>query len=528
MDSRKHQRGDLPDMRERVDKFYLWGQNYSDLIDGLLDRLTSYRLVLYSLLAFLLWATFVSFIDEVPFEWYEILGSAAWLVVVCVGINFAVSKFFNIPRNKESDYISALILALILLPAQDFNDYLILAAAGAVAMLSKYFIVFGKRHIFNPAAAGAFSVGLLFDYFPAWWVGTTILVPLVFIAGQLILKKMKRYWMVTVFMSIYLGYLIFNYFNKDLSSGLWDVIWIGLTATPVLFFVYIMLTEPSTSPHKLPQMLVYAVIVGLLYSVTSWHFAPEEALLIGNAAAFLMAPYRRLELSFIGRSKEAEGIYSYGFKFKKPVKFTAGQYLEWTLPMAKSDRRGNRRYFTISSSPTEKILSFTVKQPAPSSSFKAGLEKLNKGDRMLAYQLEGSFVLPKAADQKLAFLAGGIGVTPLRSIIKYLLDTGQKRDIRMIYSANTADEFAFTDLFKQSLKAGLTAQYAVSGDKSADWLGFTGQIDRKMIKNAIPDYKERIFYISGPYGFVTVIRQTLLKMGLPRKNIISDYFPGYG
>ncbi|MEX1058907.1 MAG: hypothetical protein WEC17_00500, partial [Candidatus Saccharimonadales bacterium] len=197
-------------MRTSVNNISLQGQLALDFVDRFLDRLTSYRLVLYSLLAFVSWAVFAGFIGEVAFEWYEILGSTTWLMVVCISVNFAVSKWRNVPRNKESDYISALILALILLPAQDFNDYLILATAGSVAMLSKYFLVHGKRHIFNPAAFGAFTVGIFFDYFPAWWVGTTILVPLVFIAGQLILKKMKRYWMVSLFMTIYLSYLVIN------------------------------------------------------------------------------------------------------------------------------------------------------------------------------------------------------------------------------------------------------------------------------------------------------------------------------
>jgi ferredoxin-NADP reductase len=494
----------------------LQGQRALDLIDRFLDRLTSYRLVLYSLIAFVSWAIFASLIDEVSFEWYEILGSAAWLVAVCFGVNLVASKFFNIPRNKESDLISALILALILLPAQEVNDYLILAVAGSVAMLSKYFLVFSKRHIFNPAALGAFSVGLLFDYYPAWWVGTIFLVPLVFVAGQLILRKMKRYWMVSVFMGVYLGYLIFNYFNKDLSGGLFDVIWIGLTATPVLFFAYIMLTEPSTSPHKLPQMLIYAATVGILYSVTSLGYAPEEALLIGNLLAFVMAPNRRLELALVQRQQEAKDIYSYIFSGKKNLQFAAGQYMEWTLPAAKTDRRGNRRYFTVSAAPTEENLMFTVKEPTPRSSFKTGLDELKEGDKMLAYQLEGSFTLPKDASQKLAFLAGGIGVTPFRSIIKYLLDTKQKRDITMLYSANNAEEFAFTNLFNKAEPAGITTHHLLR------------QIDSRVIKKAIPDYKDRLFYISGPYAFVTAMRQTLLKMGVPRNKIVSDYFPGYG
>lgn len=515
-------------MRPLISSWFIKLQRAYDLVDGFLDRFTPYRLVLYSLLVFVGWAIIASLIGEVTFEWYQILASSAWLVAVCYSSNYAISRLRNIPRNKESDLITALILALILLPAQDINDYLILGAAGVAAMLSKYLLVYGKRHIFNPAAFGAFTVATLFDYYPAWWVGTAILVPVVFLAGQLILRKMRRYWMVTVFISIYLGYLIFNFYDKALPGDLLNTVWLGLTATPVLFFAYIMLTEPSTSPHKLSQAVPYAVIVGVLYSVGSLGVAPEEALLIGNLAAFLMAPNRRLELAFKERRKEAKDIYSYTFGSSGKLQFSAGQYLEWTLPIAKADRRGNRRYFTVSSSPTEKELMFTTKEPTPRSSFKAGLNRLGRGSKILAYQLEGSFVLPKDKSRKLAFVAGGIGVTPFRSITKYLLDTKQRRDIVMLYSANTPAEFAFTSLFREALRAGVTTHYVVSGEKPENWLGFTGQIDAKVIKTAIPDYKERVFYVSGPYGFVTAIRQTLLKTGVPRRNIISDYFPGYG
>jgi ferredoxin-NADP reductase len=499
-----------------------------DFEDKLLDQISSYRLVLYSLVVFVIWATFGSLINQIPFEWHNILASTAWLIVICAVTNYLISKFLNVFTNKESAYISALILALILPPAKELNDYLILAVAGAVAMLSKYVLIYGKRHIFNPAALAAFVVGWLFDYLPAWWVGTVFLVPLVFIAGQLILRKMKRYLMVSVFMTIYLGYLIINYFATDLGANLLNIIWVGLTATPVLFFAYIMLTEPATSPRKLWQMVIYAGLVALLYIHPRWGLAPEEALLIGNLLAFLMAPDRRLDLTFTSKIKQAKGIYSYVFDFPTGLKFKPGQFMEWTLPAANADSRGNRRYFTISSSPTENRLMFTVKHPDFSSSFKKALWKLKRGDRMLAFKVEGSFVLPKDERQKIAFLAGGIGVTPFRSIIKYMLDCKQKRDIILLYSANSTDEFAFGDLFKQALSCGVITHYVVSGQKPPNWLGFVGQIDRKIIRSAIPDYKERIFYISGPYGFVTSVRKTLLKMGLNPRKIITDYFPGYG
>jgi ferredoxin-NADP reductase len=502
-------------MHALVKKSVRLGQKAVDTADGLLDRLTSYRLLLYALLAILIWAVFAALIDQVAFEWYQIAGSAIWLTIVCVAVNFAASRLLNIPSNKESDYISAWILALILLPAQNLNDYLVLAAAGAAAMLSKYILVYGRRHIFNPAALGAFAVGRLFDYFPAWWVGTKFITPLVLVAGLLIMRKMKRYLMVSAFMLVYLAYIVINFYNLGLSGSLGHFIWIGLVSTPVLFFAYVMLIEPSTSPHKLNQMLLYAIIVGVLYSVASLHFAPEEALLIGNIFAFAIAPHRRLALQLVHRKKEAKGIYSYVFGTETRLKFNAGQYLEWTLPLAKTDERGNRRYFTLSSSPTEDQLMFTVKEPARRSSFKTALGSLKPGDKMLAYQLEGSFILPKDGSQKLAFIAGGIGVTPFRSIAKFLIDSGQKRDAVLLYSADDPEEFAFSDLFKQALSYGVKTRHVV------------GRLDAGAIKDAVPDYENRVVYLSGPYGFVTAVRQTLLNMGVPRQKIISDYFPGY-
>lgn len=508
--------------------FTIYRRRALNKVDNLLDRLTSYRLALYSLLAFVGWAVVASWLGEVAFRWYEILASAGWLLAVCYVTNLAFSRFRNIPRNKESDLITALILALILTPAHNFGDYLILAAAGALAMLSKYLLVYGKRHIFNPAALGAFAVAQLFDYHPAWWVGTAVLTPLVFVAGQLILRKMKRYLMVSVFMVVYLGYLIANFMLKDQSGQLLHIVWLGLTATPVLFFVYIMLTEPSTSPHKLSQAMPYAVLVAALYSVAGLHIAPEEALLIGNVLTFAMSPSRRLELALVKKKQEAKDIYSYVFGDKKNMSFQAGQYLEWTLPIAKTDSRGNRRYFTISSSPTEDNLMFTIKEPTPRSSFKTGLDHLRQGDKILAYQLEGSFVLPKDKNQKLAFIAGGIGITPFRSITKYLIDSNQSRNIVLLYSANNAREFAFTDLLDRAKEAGVAAHYAVSTDPAVNWGGLVGPLDGRIIKKTVPDYKERAFYISGPYGFVTAVRESLLKMDLPESKIVTDYFPGYG
>jgi len=72
------------------------------------------------------------------------------------------------------------------------------------------------------------------------------------------------------------------------------------------------------------------------------------------------------------------------------------------------------------------------------------------GDTIVASQLSGEFILPADESKKLVFLAGGIGITPFRSQIKYLIDTKQKRDIILFYSNRTPADIAYKEIFDQA------------------------------------------------------------------------------
>lgn len=490
----------------------LTGQKFNGLLDFINDRFTSYRLMLYYLLALVVWALVGSFFKQVPFSWHAILISAGWLLLVCWVVNKSLSKFLDIPANKESDLITALILTLILSPPADTHGFIVNAVAGVAAIASKYVIALRKSHIFNPAAAGAFVAGELLQQFPSWWVGTKFLTPIVVLGGLLILRKMKRFQMAGLFLAVFILYLIFAGSNTDVH-----VAWLEIISTQALFFAIVMLTEPLTSPALARYFLPYAVLVALLYSITKLRLSPEEALLLGNAFTFLVAANRRYEVKFIRSLKEADGIYSYAFSMPPRFKFEAGQYMEWTIAKNKTDSRGNRRYLTISASPTEPGLMFTIKHPDKASAFKRGLDQLKTGDKILASRLAGSFTLPKDPSKKLAFLAGGVGITPFRSMVKYLIDKNETRDAALIYSANSPAELSFQKLFQQAAAVGLKSHYVTGG-----------HIDEAKIKELLPDYKDRYFYLSGPYGFVNAIEKTLLKLGVSYDHITTDYFPGYG
>jgi len=194
--------------------------------------------------------------------------------------------------------------------------------------------------------------------------------------------------------------------------------------------------------------------------------------------------------------------------------------MEWTLGHKNPDNRGNRRYFTIAASPTEGNLRIGVKFYPNSSSFKKSLMAQSAGSKIFAGELSGEFTLPEDPNQKLCFIAGGIGVTPYRSIIKYLLDTKKKRDIILLYSSKTAQDFVYKDIFKAAFQNLRIKTILLETEK--------GQfIDEAMIKKQMPDFKDRIFYISGPHSMVDAFQETLKEMDIPGKQIKVDFFPGY-
>jgi ferredoxin-NADP reductase len=295
-----------------------------------------------------------------------------------------------------------------------------------------------------------------------------------------------------------------------------------------------MLTEPLTTPPTRAMRIAYGSIVGLLFlpalHVGSLYSTPELALVLGNIFAYIVSPKEKLLLTLKEGLNIAKDTYDFCFTSDKKLSFVPGQYLEWTLAHRDPDSRGNRRYFTLASSPTEDTLRLGVKFYPEPSSFKNKLLFLKKGDTMIASQCAGEFVMPKDSNKKLVFIAGGIGVTPFRSMIKYCIDTNEKRDIVVLYSNKTAADIAYKEVFDEAeIKLSIKTLYPVTdkGQILSDPRMRAGFIDMVMIRTEIPDYKERTFYISGPHSMVTIFEKTLADMGVPKNQIKTDFFPGF-
>lgn len=504
-------------------------------IDYFLNRTTMYRLVLYFLVGLLIVAGVYSFFGVLPFQPMALLFSTVFILVVCWALDKFLAYVFDASSNVESVYITALILALIISPIQGLNDtaFFSLAVWASIwAIASKYIFAIRKKHIFNPAAFGVVMTALFLGLSATWWVGTTVMTPFVLIGGLLLVKKIRRFDLVLSFVVtaivMILGYGLFR--GNDVVQTAKQIIF----DTPILFFALVMLTEPLTTPPTRMSRVAYGTLTGILYAPFVYVYGifstPELALVVGNIFSYIVSPKYKMELILKSKEQIAHDTYEFVFERDRNIKFNPGQYFEWTLPHKEPDNRGVRRFFTIASSPTENDVKMGVKFYPRPSTFKAFLGGMLPGEKIVAAQLSGDFTMPKDKTKKLVFIAGGIGITPFRSMIKYMIDNDERRDVTLFYSNRESADVAYMGLFDEAFeKLGIKTFYTLTErDKvPSTWRGNVGFFDADSIRKGAPDYMNCIFYLSGPQSLVLAFKETLGVMGVHRKNIKTDYFPGF-
>lgn len=229
-------------------------------------------------------------------------------------------------------------------------------------------------------------------------------------------------------------------------------------------------------------------------------------------------------VTLVRSQQEAANITSFWFRTERPLDYVAGQFIQLSVPHEHPDDRGIDRWFTLSSSPTEELISITTKFAARNgSTFMNALRILKPGKRLQMADPMGDFVLPKDTGIPLVFIAGGIGITPFRSMITWLIATGEQRNIQLIYAVETAQELIFTDVF---------AHYAIDpiifiNRPSAKWYGDTGALSADRILRSIDVPELKRIYISGPEQMVEVLFKDLQTQGIAREQLVADYFHGY-
>lgn len=237
----------------------------------------------------------------------------------------------------------------------------------------------------------------------------------------------------------------------------------------------------------------------------------------------------RLVLRLIDSHPETPDVRT--FRFTKPIPsfdWKAGQNLVMTVP-GLDDPRGATRPFTISSSPTEGgvVAVTTIVRESP---FKKHLAKMKPGDTVEYDALEGEFVLEPG--RPAVMIAGGIGVTPFRSMLRYAADTRLEKPLVLVYSSKTPEGIVFRKELEELASRHHTIRilHTITRPEQARerWTGRTGRINAELLREALRGVRHPLIYIAGPPGFVQESRRLVSdEVHLSQEDLRTDEFDGY-
>jgi len=213
------------------------------------------------------------------------------------------------------------------------------------------------------------------------------------------------------------------------------------------------------------------------------------------------------------------------FRFPRPatLSYKPGQYLFVTI---KSSGKNLSKTFSLSSSPTEKEhIEFTKK--LTDSEFSNALRTLKVGDWAMIDAPHGKFTF-EGENEKIAFLAGGIGITPFRSICKYCTDMRLTAKIALLYGNRSESDIVFKKELEEMEKQNKNLKVVfILNEASNAWKGATGVINAELLKKEVPDYKERVIYTCGPPPMVQAMEKLIRDLGLPPTQLKLEAFTGH-
>jgi ferredoxin-NADP reductase len=229
------------------------------------------------------------------------------------------------------------------------------------------------------------------------------------------------------------------------------------------------------------------------------------------------------------KEQVAEGTFAFHFDRPAGFQFKAGQYINVTLiEPPETDAEGNTRSFSIASAPfdTDLMVATRIRDTA----FKRVLKDMPAGGEVSIAGPFGSFTL-RQSSRPAVFLAGGIGITPFRSMILQAVHERLSRRLFLFYSNRRPEDAPFLEelLALQGRADGFRFIGTMTDMQKSQtpWQGETGYIDREMLVRYTGDIGEPIYYSAGPPGLVAAMQKMLSQAGIREDDIVTEEFPGY-
>lgn len=220
-----------------------------------------------------------------------------------------------------------------------------------------------------------------------------------------------------------------------------------------------------------------------------------------------------MKIQYVAKIEQSEGVWTLMFKPKSKIRYIPGQFVELTIKHSNPDERGIKRWVTLSSDSLTEQISITTRKSEPSSSFKKALFSLQPGDMIECSSPMGDFVLPKNSSTPIVFVAIGIGITPFISMLSFIHKKGLKIKVQLMHSVRDIGDYPFKmQLESYDLEKHIVSERHITVDN---------------IKSQLTITNDSLVYLAGPEEVVEKLTKQLIASGIDKRQVVTDYFPGY-
>jgi ferredoxin-NADP reductase len=210
------------------------------------------------------------------------------------------------------------------------------------------------------------------------------------------------------------------------------------------------------------------------------------------------------------------------------VDYRPGQYF-WVelLNAPYDDDKGLRRHITVVTSPTERgVLGLCTR--LRDSAFKRSLRELPVGSEVEVEHPKGDFVLPEETDRNYVFIAGGIGITVFRSMLRYIHDEGTAHRVTLVHSNHDRAGAPFLDEVAELERSNPNLEVVLTMTKDPGWEGETRHVDESMLRDHLDgELASYTFFVAGPPDMAEDVGEKLGSAGVPEEQVRVAKFSGY-
>lgn len=210
------------------------------------------------------------------------------------------------------------------------------------------------------------------------------------------------------------------------------------------------------------------------------------------------------------------------------VDFTPGQYFWVTLvdpPF--DDEKGSRRHISVVTSPNDRgVLGLCTR--VRDSAFKRSLVELPVGADVEVEEPKGSFLLPDESDRPYVFVAGGIGITVFRCMLRYIVEENLPHRVTLVYSNRDRESTAFLEELLELERRHSNVRLVLTMTNEPAWEGETRRVEADLLRDHLGyELRTSRYLVAGPPQMVEAVVATLGDLGIPSDQVVADSFSGY-